>query len=84
MVWVGIVQREFVVWAIPMHRLAEVALPIRIARDRRHLHAERQAAGLGEFVQADLAATLQFLADEERAASRGGRISELQAARTAF
>ncbi len=34
---------------------------------------------LGEkFVQSDLAATLQFLADEERAASRHGRIAGLQ------
>jgi gamma-glutamyltranspeptidase/glutathione hydrolase len=40
---------------------------------------------LGEkFVQTDLAATLQFLADEERAAARGGRVAGLQAARGAF
>jgi gamma-glutamyltranspeptidase/glutathione hydrolase len=40
---------------------------------------------LGEkFVQSDLAATLQFLADEERPAARGGRIAGLQAARDAF
>jgi gamma-glutamyltranspeptidase / glutathione hydrolase len=40
---------------------------------------------LGEkFVQSDLAATLQFLADEERAAACGGRVAGLQAARDAF
>jgi gamma-glutamyltranspeptidase/glutathione hydrolase len=40
---------------------------------------------LGEkFVQSDLAATLQFLADEERAASRDGRVAGLSAARAAF
>jgi gamma-glutamyltranspeptidase/glutathione hydrolase len=36
------------------------------------------------FVQADLAATLQFLADEEAAASRGGREAGLRAVREAF
>ncbi len=37
------------------------------------------------FVQPDLAATLQFLADEDRAASaRGGREAGLMAARAAF
>ena len=36
------------------------------------------------FVQADLARSLQFMVDEERAASRGGRIAGLRAARDAF
>ena len=36
------------------------------------------------FVQADLARTLQFMADEERAASRHGRAAGLAAARDAF
>jgi gamma-glutamyltranspeptidase/glutathione hydrolase len=35
-------------------------------------------------VQADLARSLQFMADEERAASRGGRAAGLSAARDAF
>jgi gamma-glutamyltranspeptidase/glutathione hydrolase len=37
-----------------------------------------------KFVQSDLAATLQFLADEERAHARKGRVAGLQAARDAF
>lgn len=41
--------------------------------------------GEGElFVQADLARSLQFMVDEERAASRGGRVAGLRAARDAF
>jgi gamma-glutamyltranspeptidase / glutathione hydrolase len=36
------------------------------------------------FVQADLARSIQFMADEERAASRHGRAAGLQAARDAF
>jgi gamma-glutamyltranspeptidase / glutathione hydrolase len=36
------------------------------------------------FVQADLARSLQFMVDEERAASRGGRIAGLRAAHDAF
>jgi gamma-glutamyltranspeptidase/glutathione hydrolase len=36
------------------------------------------------FVQADLARSLQFMADEERAASRHGRAAGLRAARDAF
>jgi gamma-glutamyltranspeptidase/glutathione hydrolase len=36
------------------------------------------------FVQADLAATLQSMADEERAAARRGRVAGLEAARAAF
>ena len=36
------------------------------------------------FVQTDLARSLQFMVDEERAASRGGRIAGLRAARDAF
>jgi gamma-glutamyltranspeptidase/glutathione hydrolase len=36
------------------------------------------------FVQADLARSLQFMADEERAASRHGRATGLKAARDAF
>src|SRR5688572_15754060 len=36
------------------------------------------------FVQADLARSLQFMADEERAASGGGRIAGLRAAHDAF
>jgi len=36
------------------------------------------------FVQADLARSLTFMADEERAASRSGRLSGLRAARDAF
>ena len=36
------------------------------------------------FVQADLARSLQFMVDEERGASRGGRIAGLRAARDAF
>ena len=36
------------------------------------------------FVQADLARSLQFMVDEERAASRGGRAAGLRAARDAF
>jgi gamma-glutamyltranspeptidase/glutathione hydrolase len=36
------------------------------------------------FVQIDLAATLQYMADEERAAARHGRVAGLEAARTAF
>jgi gamma-glutamyltranspeptidase/glutathione hydrolase len=46
-------------------------------------HGRPPAVG-EKFVQTDLAATLQFLADEERAAVRGGRIAGLQAARDAF
>jgi gamma-glutamyltranspeptidase/glutathione hydrolase len=36
------------------------------------------------FVQADLARSLQFMADEERAARAGGRVAGLRAARDAF
>ena len=36
------------------------------------------------FVQTDLARSLQFMADEERAASRNGRVAGLRAARGAF
>ncbi len=36
------------------------------------------------FVQTDLARSLQYMADEERAASRAGRMAGLQAARDAF
>jgi gamma-glutamyltranspeptidase / glutathione hydrolase len=36
------------------------------------------------FVQADLAATLQYMADEERAGARRGRVAGLEAARAAF
>ncbi|MGE0717645.1 MAG: gamma-glutamyltransferase family protein [Alphaproteobacteria bacterium] len=36
------------------------------------------------FVQTDLAAMLQFMADEERAAAKGGRVAGLEAARAAF
>ncbi len=36
------------------------------------------------FVQADLARSIQFMVDEERAASRGGRAAGLEAARNAF
>jgi gamma-glutamyltranspeptidase/glutathione hydrolase len=36
------------------------------------------------FVQSDLAATLQYMADEERAGARRGRAAGLQAARAAF
>ena len=36
------------------------------------------------FVQADLAGTLQYMADEERAASKGDRAAGLEAARAAF
>jgi len=36
------------------------------------------------FVQADLARTLQFMADEEKAHSGGGRLAGLEAARAAF
>src|SRR5215470_10563708 len=36
------------------------------------------------FVQTDLARSLQFMVDEERAASRGGRLAGLHAARDAF
>src|SRR5262247_1352591 len=36
------------------------------------------------FVQTDLARSLQFMADQERAASRGGRVAGLHAARDAF
>ena len=36
------------------------------------------------FVQTDLAGTLQYMADEERAAAAGGRIAGLDAARAAF
>lgn len=36
------------------------------------------------FIQADLAATIQFMADEERAAARRGRVAGLEAARAAF
>lgn len=40
---------------------------------------------MGErFVQSDLAATLQYMADEERAGGRRGRIAGLEAARAAF
>jgi len=40
---------------------------------------------LGErFVQADLAATIQYMADEEAAAAHGGRKAGLEAARAAF
>lgn len=43
------------------------------------------APGAGDiFVQKDLAATLQYLADEEGAAARGGREAGLAAAREAF
>lgn len=44
-----------------------------------------RAPRLGErFVQADLAATIQFMADEEKSAARHGRIAGLEAARAAF
>ena len=36
------------------------------------------------FVQSDLAATLQYMADEERAGARRGRVAGLEAARAAF
>src|SRR5262249_5793054 len=36
------------------------------------------------FVQTDLARSLQYMVDEERAASRGGRVAGLHAARNAF
>lgn len=36
------------------------------------------------FVQRDLAATIQYMADEERAAARRGRVAGLEAARAAF
>jgi gamma-glutamyltranspeptidase / glutathione hydrolase len=36
------------------------------------------------FVQADLASTLEYMADEERAAAHGGRLAGLEAARAAF
>jgi gamma-glutamyltranspeptidase / glutathione hydrolase len=36
------------------------------------------------FLQTDLAATLQYMADEERAAARGGRVAGLEAAHAAF
>lgn len=36
------------------------------------------------FVQTDLAATLQYMADEERVAARRGRVAGLEAARAAF
>ncbi len=36
------------------------------------------------FVQTDLAATIQFMADEERASARRGRVCGLEAARAAF
>ncbi len=36
------------------------------------------------FVQADLARSLQYMADQERAALKGGRVAGLQAARDAF
>src|SRR5262249_37210766 len=36
------------------------------------------------FVQTDLAATLQYMADEERAAAHRGRLAALEAARAAF
>jgi gamma-glutamyltranspeptidase/glutathione hydrolase len=36
------------------------------------------------FVQTDLAATLQYMADEERAGGRHGRVAGLEAARAAF
>jgi gamma-glutamyltranspeptidase/glutathione hydrolase len=36
------------------------------------------------FVQTDLAATLQYMADEERAGARRGRVAGLEAARAAF
>jgi len=40
---------------------------------------------LGErFVQTDLAATIQYMADEEKAAAHGGRKAGLEAARAAF
>jgi len=40
---------------------------------------------LGErFVQTDLAATIQYMADEEKAAAQGGREAGLEAARAAF
>ncbi len=38
----------------------------------------------GTFVQADLARTLQYMADEENAARSGGRAAGLEAARAAF
>jgi gamma-glutamyltranspeptidase/glutathione hydrolase len=44
-----------------------------------------RAPATGErFVQADLAATLDLMADEERRASQGGRAAGLEAARAAF
>ena len=44
-----------------------------------------QPPRVGElFVQADLAASLQYMADEERAAASGGRGAGLEAARRAF
>ena len=36
------------------------------------------------FIQSDLAATLQYMADEERAGARRGRVAGLEAARAAF
>ena len=36
------------------------------------------------FIQTDLAATLQYMVDEERAAAKRGRVAGLQAARAAF
>ncbi len=44
-----------------------------------------RAPASGEiFVQSDLAASLQYMADEERAAKRRGRVAGIQAARDAF
>lgn len=46
---------------------------------------EGRAPRLGErFVQTDLAGTIQFMADEERAAAKRGRAAGLEAARAAF
>jgi gamma-glutamyltranspeptidase/glutathione hydrolase len=46
---------------------------------------EGRAPRLGErFVQTDLAGTIQYMADQERAAARHGRTAGLEAARAAF
>jgi gamma-glutamyltranspeptidase/glutathione hydrolase len=44
----------------------------------------RPPAFCDRFVQTDLAATLQYMADEERAGARRGRVAGLEAARAAF
>jgi len=76
----------FTMHPVMAHYIARNADTYRRWRDNATIYLPRgRPPREGElFVQSDLARSLQFMVDEERAALRGGRVAGLHAARDAF